>query len=230
MGPARSKSAGSNLARWLSRPDRPSDISGRVAFDLDLQLGRRGGFPRGPYTFEGSHAGFMNYARGKRPRARPNHRDAKRSLPRRPPSRTASNVRIDAGAIGISSPYPVPVPGQRTAGRPAKDCRPRFRSRTSTACSPSTMTSSAGSLPPYIAGGATFADSQFLGARVLTGAYGSIDTSARRFTTPAKDRSPASICSALPASSTSAGSATRATPERLPDAFTSTAGAPTRRP
>ena len=43
-----------NLARWLNRPNRPSDITGHVAFDLDLDLGKH--FPRGSYESEGPHA------------------------------------------------------------------------------------------------------------------------------------------------------------------------------
>ena len=43
-----------NLAKWLNRADRPSNITGSVAFDLDLDLGRH--FPRGSYDFKGSHA------------------------------------------------------------------------------------------------------------------------------------------------------------------------------
>ena len=49
-----------NLARWLNRPDRPSDITGHLVFDLDLDLGKR--FPRGTYDFNGPHAMYMTYA------------------------------------------------------------------------------------------------------------------------------------------------------------------------
>src|SRR6185503_20161121 len=48
-----------NLARWLNRADRPSDITGHVTFNLALELGRH--FPRGVYTFEGRHAMYMGY-------------------------------------------------------------------------------------------------------------------------------------------------------------------------
>src|SRR5262249_23457913 len=47
-----------NLARWLNRDDRPSDITGHVTFDLALQLGQ--GFPLGMYSFAGRHAMYMN--------------------------------------------------------------------------------------------------------------------------------------------------------------------------
>ena len=55
-GTARAPSTSSrlNLARWLNRSDRPSDITGHVTFNLALELGRR--FPRGIYTFAGPHA------------------------------------------------------------------------------------------------------------------------------------------------------------------------------
>ncbi|HEY3042823.1 MAG TPA: hypothetical protein VGJ39_02285, partial [Vicinamibacterales bacterium] len=49
-----------NLARWLNRPDRPSDVTGHVVFDLDLDLGKH--FPRGSYEFDGPHAMYLDYA------------------------------------------------------------------------------------------------------------------------------------------------------------------------
>ena len=102
---------------------------------------------------------------------------AKPSLPRRPPSRTgrtcestparsASRRRTRTGFEGNARqvdlrklPPAIPVPHVDSLLAFDYDVVGRFSSA-------------------YIAGGATFADSQFLGARVLTGAYGSIDTSA----------------------------------------------------
>jgi autotransporter translocation and assembly factor TamB len=168
-----------NLARWLNRPDRPSDISGRVAFDLDLQLGRRGGFPRGPYTFEGSHAGFMAYA-ADHVRARGRITGTEAEIAEATAVAYGASIKIDGGAIGISSPYPyrfrgtaqqvdlrklpreIPVPHVDSLLAFDYDVVGTFSS-------------------PYIAGGAAFATSQFLGARVLPGAYGSIDTSVQPF-------------------------------------------------
>src|SRR5205807_4046004 len=49
-----------NLAWWLNRKDRPSDITGHVTFNLALELGRH--FPRGMYTFDGPHAMYMDYS------------------------------------------------------------------------------------------------------------------------------------------------------------------------
>ena len=165
-----------DLARWLSRPDRPSDISGRVAFDLDLQLGRRGGFPSGPYTFEGSHAGFMDY-RAENVRARGRITETEAVIAEATAVAYGANVRIDAGAIGISSPYPYRFRGHAKQvdlrRLPAPIPVPHVDSLLAFDYDVVGQFSS-----PYIAGGATFADSQFLGARVLSGAYGSIDTSA----------------------------------------------------
>ena len=48
-----------DLARWLNRPDRPSDITGDADVDIDLQLG--GNFPRGSYAFRGPHVGYLEY-------------------------------------------------------------------------------------------------------------------------------------------------------------------------
>jgi autotransporter translocation and assembly factor TamB len=164
-----------NLARWLNRPDRPSDISGRVAFDLDLALGRRGGFPRGPYTFEGSHAGFMDYE-ADAVRARGRITETEAVIAEATAVAYGSNIRIDEGGIGLASPYqyrfrgaaqqvdlrrlpePIPVPHVDSLLAFDYDVVGSFVS-------------------PYIAGGATFAESQFLGARVGPGLYGSIDTS-----------------------------------------------------
>jgi hypothetical protein len=47
-----------NLAHWMSRPDRPSAISGHVTLKLALELGRR--LPP-VYTFDGRHAMSMDY-------------------------------------------------------------------------------------------------------------------------------------------------------------------------
>ena len=38
-----------DLAKWLNRSDRPSNITGTVTFTLALELGRR--VPRGPFVF-----------------------------------------------------------------------------------------------------------------------------------------------------------------------------------
>src|SRR6476659_3205929 len=54
---------GLNIADWLNRADRPSDITGHVTFGLtDVGLRAGGRFPVGTYTFDGVHAGYLDYA------------------------------------------------------------------------------------------------------------------------------------------------------------------------
>jgi hypothetical protein len=166
-----------NLARWLNRPNRPSDISGRVAFDLDLELGRRGGFPRGPYTFEGSHAGFMAYE-ADNVRARGRITETEALIAEATAVAYGASVRVDDGAIGLSSPYQYRFRGAARQvdlrGLPAAIPVPHVDSLLAFDYDVVGSFTS-----PYISGGATFVDSQFLGARVGSGMYGSIDTSAR---------------------------------------------------
>lgn len=160
-----------NLAGWLNKPDKPSDITGRVSFDLALRLGL--GFPRGSYAFTGTHAGFMEYAA--------DNVTTRGTL-------TAADVRIDyttahaygadlttTGRIGLDAPFPfrftgttvgldlrrvptsVPVPRVESTLQFDYDVRGRFER-------------------PYIAGRARLATSTFLGATIADGTSGTIDT------------------------------------------------------
>ena len=161
-----------NLARWLNRDDRPSDITGHVTFDLALELGRH--FPRGMYAFKGSHAMYMNYAA--------DHVSARGQL-------TAEQVLIaDATAtaygaavsthdstIGIDAPFPFRFRG-RTTGIdlrlvPRTVPVPRVESLLTFDYDVNGRFSQ-----PFIAGQATFAPSIFLGARIGDGTVGAIDT------------------------------------------------------
>jgi autotransporter translocation and assembly factor TamB len=161
-----------DLARWLNRPDRPSDISGTVDMDLDLQLG--GHFPQGAFSFRGSHAGYLDYeaddvvARG-----------TITPTDVRIASATAtaygSNVRLTASRLAIDAPFPfrfvgtangvdlrqlpraVPVPHVGSTLAFSFDVVGQFTK-------------------PFIRGDATFDASEFLGARMGAGATGFIDT------------------------------------------------------
>jgi hypothetical protein len=161
-----------DLARWLNRPDRPSNISGSIDFDLDLNFGGR--FPRGSYTFVGSHAGFLNYEAD-------DVRAAGTITPREvlvaeaTAAAYGAGVRLATGAIGIESPYPfrfagravgldlrrlpesVPVPHVETRLTFDYDVLGRFSA-------------------PFVTGRAQFAASEFLGASVGPGTAGSLDT------------------------------------------------------
>lgn len=165
-----------NLAHWFNRADRPSDITGRVRFDLDLRLGR---WPIGTYVFNGPHARFMDYeadnmtARGD---ITPN--DVR--IAQATADAYGSRVSLSSGTIGIADPYPfrfvgtatgvdlrqvpatVPVPHVDSTLAFDYDVTGRF-----------TM--------PFVAGHARFDNSEFLGAQVGAGAVGSIDTSAQPY-------------------------------------------------
>src|SRR5439155_1145370 len=100
-----------NLARWMNRADRPSDISGHVTFDLALELGRR--FPRGVYTFDGRHAMYMDYeaddvhARGQI--------TATAVLVARANARAyGAQVTTTDGSIGLDEPFPFHFRGTTT--------------------------------------------------------------------------------------------------------------------
>ncbi len=161
-----------DLARWLNRADRPSDISGRVDFDLDLNLGH---VPRGTYSFAGSHAAYLGYE-GDGIKVRGTVRSTEVLI--RGGSATAYGARVDlsTGSIALAEPYPfrfqgaaggvdlrripssVPVPHVESTLTFAYDVNGQFSK-------------------PFIRGDARFDPSEFLGAAVGAGTVGSIDTS-----------------------------------------------------
>jgi autotransporter translocation and assembly factor TamB len=164
-----------NLARWLNRADRPSDITGHVTFDLALELGRH--FPRGVYTFEGRHAMYMGYE-ADQVRARGQLTATNVLVAAADAIAYGAHVSTADSSIAIDSPFPfrfkgavngidlrrvpvtVPVPRVESALTFNYDVSGRFSD-------------------PFIVGNATFARSQFLGAAVGGGTVGSIDTSQR---------------------------------------------------
>ena len=161
-----------NLARWMNRPDRPSDITGHVTFDLALELGRH--FPRGVYTFDGAHAMYMDYAADDvHARGQITARDALVS------TATAraygAQVTTTDGSIGIDDPFPFHFAGQ-VAGLDLRQVPktvpvPRVESVLAFDYDVTGRFSR-----PFIAGRATFGPSTFLGARLGAGTVGSIDT------------------------------------------------------
>jgi translocation-and-assembly-module (TAM) inner membrane subunit TamB-like protein len=164
-----------NLARWLNRDDRPSDITGTVTFDLALQLGQH--FPRGVYDFTGRHAMYMNYA-ADAVRARGQITSTDVLIADASGTAYGAHVTVDDGSIGIDSPFPyrfkgtttgvdlrrvprqVPVPHVESVLAMDYDVSGRFSD-------------------PFIIGRAAFARSEFLGATIGSGTIGSIDTSQR---------------------------------------------------
>ncbi len=92
-----------NLARWLDRPDRPSDINGHVKFDLALELGRH--FPRGVYSFDGPHVMFMNYV-GDHLHARGQITADSVLIAHADALAYGAEVSTDNSSIGIDGPFP----------------------------------------------------------------------------------------------------------------------------
>ena len=161
-----------NLARWLNRPDRPSDISGHVTFNLALELGRH--FPRGVYTFEGRHAMYMGYEADD-VRARGQLTETSALVASADAVAYGARVTTANASIGIDGPFPFRFQG-RVNGIdlrrvPATVPVPRVASLLTFDYDISGRFSD-----PYIIGGATFDRSLFLGATVGAGTVGSIDT------------------------------------------------------
>jgi autotransporter translocation and assembly factor TamB len=168
-----------DLARWLSKPDKPSDISGRVTFNLDLDLGKH--FPRGTYAFDGPHAAFMSYA-ADNVKAHGRLTATHVEIAQVTASAYGASVTAVAGStIGLDDPFPfhfqgavagidlrnvprnVPVPHVESTLSFNYDVTGRFSQS-------------------YIIGRAAFQPSVFLGAAIGAGTTGVIDTLARPIT------------------------------------------------
>jgi autotransporter translocation and assembly factor TamB len=164
-----------NIARWLNRPDRPSDVTGHVVFDLDLDLGRR--FPRGSWEFDGRHAMYLDYAADD-VHARGRLTSTEVLIDRMRSVAYGAHLPSTTGTIGLDSPYPyhfqgsmtgldlrlvpktVPVPHVETVVALDYDVTGQFSE-------------------PFIKGRAQFAPSEFLGAAIGDGFIGTIDTETR---------------------------------------------------
>jgi autotransporter translocation and assembly factor TamB len=169
-----------DLAGWLNRPDRPSDISGDVTVDLtDVGIKTGGHFPVGAFTFDGSHAGFIGYEADD-VKARGNITATEVRIAETTATAYGANVRLASSTIGVDGPYrfhfvgvadgvdlrqvpsTVPVPHVESTLTFAFDTTGQFTS-------------------PYIKGSARFRESVFLGATLGEGATGTIDTSTTPF-------------------------------------------------
>jgi autotransporter translocation and assembly factor TamB len=163
-----------DLARWLNRADRPSDITGHVGFNLDLDLGHH--FPRGTYAFDGPHVSFMDYA-ADRLRAHGVLTATEVQIADATAIAYGAGVTAAAGStIGLDEPFPfrfvgtikeidlrqlpkpVPVPHVESRLTFDYDVNGRFSE-------------------PFIAGRAHFASSTFLAAAIGADTVGTIDTS-----------------------------------------------------
>src|SRR5262245_13564816 len=93
-----------NLANWLNREDRPSDITGHVTFALtDVGLRAGGRFAIGTYAFDGPHAAYLGYAADNL-----KARGVLTPVDARIASATAkaygADLTVSNGSIGIDSP------------------------------------------------------------------------------------------------------------------------------
>jgi autotransporter translocation and assembly factor TamB len=164
-----------NLARWLNRKDRPSDITGHVTFDLALELGRH--FPRGMYAFDGPHAMYMDYTADK-VRAHGQLTATEVLIADATAVAYGAAVTTHDSTIGIDAPFPFRFQG-RTTGidlRRVPETVPVPRVESLLTFDYDVTGRFA---QPFITGRAVFARSQFLGATVGDGTIGSIDTEQR---------------------------------------------------
>jgi len=167
-----------NLARWLDRQDRPSDISGHVTFDLDLDLG--GHFPRGRYAFKGRRARFMDYeAANVDAHGRLTAVDA--LVDKATATAYGAPVVVDGGSIGLDEPFFYQFRGS-VAGVDLRNVPKRVPVPHVESALTFTYDVSGTFSEAYIAGGATFERSTFLGATISPGMAGTIDTSATPIT------------------------------------------------
>jgi hypothetical protein len=164
-----------NLARWLNRDDRPSDISGHVTFDLALELGRH--FPRGMYAFRGPHAMYMDYAADD-VRARGQLTATQVLIAEATATAYGAAVTTRDSTIGIDAPFPFRFQG-RTTGIDLRRVPPTVPVPRVESLLTFDYDVTGRFSAPFILGHATFGPSDFLGARVGEGTVGSIDTQQR---------------------------------------------------
>src|SRR4051812_8508735 len=161
-----------NLARWMNRDERASDITGHVTFNLALELGRH--FPRGVYTFAGPHAMYMQYS-ADNVHATGQITTTAVLIARADAMAYGAHVSTRDGSIGLDSPFPFRFAGTTTGidlrRVPADVPVPHVESLLTFDYDVSGQFNQA-----FIVGRAMFADSVFLGARVGAGTIGSIDT------------------------------------------------------
>src|SRR5207244_6613855 len=100
-----------DLARWLNKRDKPSDITGRVTFDMEFGFGQH--LPRGTYAFDGSRAMFMNYA-GADVRAQGRLAHDTAFITEATAHAYGAAVRLAGGSIGLREPFPYHFPGTVT--------------------------------------------------------------------------------------------------------------------
>ena len=165
-----------NLARWLDDAERPSNITGRLTFNLDFDPPDHH-FPRGAFTFNGPHAAYLGYEMNNlHTRGTVTKTDA--VIADATGTAYGSALHITAGSIGVDTPNTYRFVGTATG----------LDLRRLPASVPVTHVESlfaldafdfAGQFTPIsFTGQARLGDSTYLGAAIEAGAAGAIDTTA----------------------------------------------------
>jgi len=170
-----------NLANWLNREDRPSNITGHVTFGLtDVGLRAGGRFPVGTYAFDGAHAEYLGYgADNLKAHGVLTPTDAR--IAAATGRAYGADLSVRSGSIGIDDPNKFAFAGTARGvdlrQLPKQIPVPHVDSVLAFDYDVTGQFSSGG----YVKGTATFAESTFLDARIGTGTIGFIDTSTTPF-------------------------------------------------
>src|SRR4029077_9732659 len=170
-----------NLADWLSRADRPSDITGHVTFGLtDVGLRAGGPFPIGTYAFHGATAENLGYAADKlKAQGVLTPTDAR--IASATANAYGASLTVSDGSIGIDTPNAFAFAGTARGvdlrQLPKEIPVPHVESVLAFDYNVNGQFSSGG----FIKGNAQFAESTFLDARVGPGTVGFVDTSVMPF-------------------------------------------------
>ena len=165
-----------DVSRWFDLPDRPSDISGHVDFNLTRFAPR---FPLGSYVFNGGHTAFLGY-KADTLQARGTITDREVRIAEARGVAYGADITVKKGDIAIDRPYAFHFAG--TAGQvdlralPDSFPVPHVESRLAFDYDVTGQFVSS-----FVDAHAVFAASEFLGATVGSGTIGSVDTSARPF-------------------------------------------------
>ncbi len=111
MAPDRVELTHLDVSRWFDLPDRPSDVSGHVDFNLTRFAPR---FPRGSYVFNGGHTAFLGY-KADRLNARGTITDREVRIAEATGVAYGADITVTNGDIAIDRPYAFHFTG--TAGQ-----------------------------------------------------------------------------------------------------------------
>jgi hypothetical protein len=170
-----------NLADWLNRADRPSNITGHVTFGLtDVGLRAGGHFPLGTYGFDGAHAEYLEYGADNL-KAHGDLTPTEARIAAATGIAYGASLVVRTGSIGIDSPnrfaFAGTAKGVDLRRLPKQVPVPHVESLLAFDYDVTGQFSSGG----FVKGSAEFAESTFLDARVGPGTVGSVDTSAMPF-------------------------------------------------